>query len=70
MYIANRFYTNPFEKHIDKLEKTSYQLQNNLSTGNSQINSEITADQQAYVDEAVEHLKVAIERLKRLDKRK
>lgn len=68
MVTFNRFYTNPFSKHIDKLDKTRVQLINHQSTGGTPM--EVTAEQQKKVDIAIKNLDQAIAALKELDMRK
>ncbi len=68
MYTFNRFYTNPFAKHIDKLENLKRQLQSRLSTGNSPL--ETTPEEGAKADEAITHVQAVIDTLRELDKRK
>lgn len=68
MYTFNRFYTNPFAKHIDKLENLKRQLQSRLSTGNSPL--EVTPEEGAKADEAIAHVQAVIDTLRELDKRK
>ncbi|HLO90959.1 MAG TPA: hypothetical protein VK172_07310 [Lentimicrobium sp.] len=68
MVTFNRFYTNPFSKHIDKLDKTRLHLMNHQTTGGTPM--EVNADQQKRVDSAIKHLEQAIAALKELDMRK
>lgn len=68
MVTFNRFYTNPFSKHIDKMDKTRIQLINHQTTGGTPM--EVTAEQQKKVDVAVKHLEQAIAVLRELDERK
>jgi hypothetical protein len=68
MYTFNRFYTNPFAKHIDKLENLQRQLELRLSTGNSPL--KITPEEGVKADEAIKQVQVVINTLRELDKRK
>lgn len=68
MVTFNRFYTNPFSKHIDKLDKTRNQLVQHQTTGGTPM--EVNADQQKKVDVAIKHLEQAIAVLRELDMRK
>ncbi len=68
MITFNRFYTNPFVKHIAKLEKLSNQLKSRRSTGETPI--EVTPEQGAKADEASKHLDAAVALLKELDTRR
>lgn len=64
----NRFYTNPFDKHIDKLDKLRNQLKTRMTTGNSPM--DITPAQAAIADTAMKHVEAAIEALRQLNTRK
>ncbi len=64
----NRFYTNPFDKHIDKLDKLRNQLKTRMTTGNSPM--DITPEQAVQSDAAMKHVEAAIEALRKLDTRK
>lgn len=68
MYTFNRFYTNPFAKHIDKLENLKRQLQSRLSTGNSPLKT--TPEEGEKADEALIQVQAVIDTLRELDKRK
>lgn len=68
MITFNRFYTNPFVKHIAKLEKISNQLKSRRTTGETPI--EVTDEQGTKADEASKHIDAAIALLKELDARR
>ncbi len=66
MYTHNRFYTNPFAKHIQKLELLKRQLTARQSTGNSPI--KVTPEEEAKADEACIKIQVVIDTLNEMDK--
>ena len=70
MYIRNKFFTNPFEKHIAKLQDMVNQLNNRKTTGGMDIEEEISEADALRVDVAVRFLNAAIENLRNLDKTK
>lgn|GEM_PF-1811591 len=68
MVTFNRFYTNPFSKHIDKIDKTRNQLVQHQTTGGTPM--EVTSAQQVKIDVAIKHLEQAVAVLRELDQRK
>lgn len=70
MYIRNKFFKNPFEKHIAKLQDMANQLTNRKTTGGMDIEEELGEEDALRVDVAVRFINAAIENLRNLDKTK
>ncbi len=68
MYTHNRFYTNPFAKHIEKLDQLRRQLAARHSTGNSPI--KVTPEEEEKADAAILQIQTVIDTLRELDKRR
>jgi hypothetical protein len=70
MYIRNKFFHNPFEKHIAKLQDMANQITNRKTTGGMDIEEEISDEDAMRLEVAVRFINAAIENLRNLDKTK
>jgi hypothetical protein len=68
MITFNRFYTNPFDKHIAKLEKVKNQLRSRRTTGETPM--EVAPEEGAKADTAADHIEAAVAVLRELDRRR
>lgn len=70
MYIPDHFTTNPFEKHIYKLEQIAYCLLTRQTVGGLPIQYSFTDQEKQCIDAALKSLEAAIAELKKMDSRK
>ncbi len=70
MYIRNKFFSNPFEKHIAKLQNMADQISNHKTTGGMDIEDDFSEEDSLRIDVAVRFINAAVENLRNLDKTK
>lgn len=67
MFLPNHFRSNPFEKHIYKLQELISLIEDHKSVGGIVLNLEITEREKEFLQEALNSLNIAVKCLKKLD---
>lgn len=70
MFIPDRFKTNPFDKHIFKLEQLAEQIMQHRTVGNLDIDYTFGKEEREFIEEAVKLVRKAVGELKRMDRKK
>lgn len=70
MFIPDRLKTNPFDKHIFKLEQIADQIMQHRTVGNLDIDYPFGKDDRESIEKAVKLVRKAVMELKRMDKKK